>query len=214
MAKGVHSKRRKRNQSIKRKVLEESKIIIFNFLEIWRPRLEETSKRLFKRTFGSGDDSVITNKKNAFRYPNNPDAIIPQAEPPVHIDKRSKAVKKEFLIQDKGVKNKNLKKKANEDALSTALQRVRDKVAGTLRENDVIDLNDMIKLDEYGNIDVDNIDMDKSSLNTVEKKKKIPKKNNIDHMDMDDNSERKAPLRTQRKNNKKKKNKSYYLVNY
>lgn len=30
MAKGVHSKRRKRNQSIKRKILDESKIIYYN----------------------------------------------------------------------------------------------------------------------------------------------------------------------------------------
>lgn len=32
MAKGVHSKRRKRNQSIKRKILDESKILFYNNL--------------------------------------------------------------------------------------------------------------------------------------------------------------------------------------
>ena len=205
MAKGVHSKRRKRNQSIKRKILDE---------KMWRPTLEATSKRLFKRTFGKGDDSVITMKKNGFRFPNNPEAEIPQAKAPIFIDRRTSAAPRHYLMKEMGAKKKNIIKKQVADDLQEKLRDAEDRALGKVRENEVIDLNDFVKYDEYGNIDMD---MDRLEVTPSEQKKtKISKKkNNFEDMDLDDAgiNRRQSKSNTQRRN-KKKKSKSYYLVNY
>ena len=37
-----------------------------------------TSERLLKRTYGSGDESIITRKKNAFLYSNAPQSEFPK----------------------------------------------------------------------------------------------------------------------------------------
>jgi hypothetical protein len=192
MAKGVHSKRRKRNQSIKRKVLYD---------KLFKERIEETSKRLFKRTFGMGDDSVVTNKKNAFRFPKDLNALYPQVKDPVYIDRRTSAVPREYLIKEKGTKMKNLKKQNKLKELNEEMKRVEGS-----KEDEVIDLNKMINVED---IDVDNdldYEMEKFSLGDNKKKRK----NKKNMMDVEVNSQSK-PNRNRRKN---KKNKSYYIVNY
>jgi hypothetical protein len=203
MAKGVHSKRRKRNQSIKRKILDE---------KMWRPTLEATSKRLFKRTFGKGDDSVITMKKNGFRFPKDPEAEIPQAKAPIFIDRRTSAAPREYLMKEMGTKKKNILKKQVAEDLQEKLRDAEDRALGRVRENEVIDLNDFVKYDEYGNIDMD---MDRLEVNEKKKTKNVKKKNNFEDMDLDDTGiNRRGNSNTQRRNKKKKKSKSFYLVNY
>lgn len=66
MAKGVHSKRTKRNKQIKRKALWECKLtslfisslweLYLSFLVIQKKEHTEQSNRLMKRTYGQGDD--------------------------------------------------------------------------------------------------------------------------------------------------------------
>jgi hypothetical protein len=195
MAKSVHSKRRKRNQSIKRKVLYEN---------IFRPRLEETSLRLLKRTFGSGDDSVVERKKNAFRYPKDPSAEFPQAPAPVYIERRSKNLPREFLVKERGMKVKNQKKKARIETLSSAIQEAEDRVEGRERENDIIELD---KIDD--NVDID-MHMDK--LNVGEKKKNKPRKSH-EGMEVEADENRKNKRTSYKKSRKNKKNKSYLIMN-
>ena len=199
MAKGVHSKRRKRNQSVKRKILEE---------QLWRPTLEATSKRLFKRTFGKGDDSLITSKKNAFRFPKDPEAEFPQAKDPIYIDRRTSAAPREFLMKEMGTKNKNLLKQQNAANLELQLRQAEDRALGKVRENEVIDLNDFVKYDEYGNIDMDQIDVSRVGVSEAKK----TKSNKADDMDLDDAGANRGNANT--RNKRRKKTKSYYLVNY
>ena len=187
MAKGVHSKRRKKNQSLKRKILYESKYYINT--DIYKKKLDDVSKRLFKRTFGKGDDSVITNKKNAFRYPTDPEAVIPQHPDPVFVDRRAKAQPVEFLMRDK--KTKQNKKKAHLELLEENYKFAEDKVEGKLREDMVIDINNF------------DMDMDFDKLNVGENKGK--KKNHVMDIDNDKPITRK---------HKKKKSKSHYIINY
>ena len=194
MAKGVHSKRRKRNQSIKRKILEQS---------LWGPSLEETSKRLFKRTFGTGDDSIMKLKKNAFRYPNDPEAVIPQAITPKFIDKRTSAAPTEFLIKEnEGMKKKNLIKKENKKNLDKLLREAQMRAEGKEREDDIIEL-EMLQEDE-----VDTMNFDKANIS--EKKKKF--KESGMEIDVVDNSRNRNLKR--KRNSHKKKSKSHYIVNY
>ena len=40
-----------------------------------------------KRVYGAGDDSLITPKKNAFLFPNDPNAEFPQAPAPEYVSK-------------------------------------------------------------------------------------------------------------------------------
>jgi hypothetical protein len=170
--------------------------------------LKATSERLFKRTFGRGDDSEKTLKKNGFRFPNDPEAEIPQAKKPIFIDRRAMAARTEILMKAMGTKKKNLIKQTNAKNLSKALKEAEDRAEGRERENEVIDMNKMVNFDEYGNIDVDQIDMENFTLNENSSKSKGAKKgNNI--MDVDDGlGDRK------RRNKKNRKNKSYYIVNY
>jgi hypothetical protein len=150
-----------------------------------------------KRTFGKGDDTVITNKKNAFRYPKDPEAVFPQHPDPVFIDRRTKAIPPEMLIKDKSMKKKNLKKKLHKEGLEKAFKEIHDRVEGTERDNDIIDLN---------NIDMDE-ELDKLTLG--DKKRNTRKKVNSG-MDLD--LEESAPkARRSRRNTKK--GKSYYIMN-
>lgn len=203
MAKGVHSKRRKRNQAIKRKILDE---------KVWRPRLQETSNRLLKRTFGKGDDSVITRKKNAFRFPKDPEAEFPQAEKPVYIDRRAQSANVQYLIRDSGMKKKNQLKKLHEETLSQSLKDAERRALGMEREDDVIEMNDIENADE--DIDVDNIDMNKFSLNETNKGKSKSKKKKEMGMDIDQEESGRRSNMNRRNKRKNKKSKSYYIVNY
>lgn len=210
MAKGVHSKRRKRNQSIKRKILDESKIFI-KILELWRPRLEETSKRLMKRTFGKGDDSLIIRKKNAFRYPKDPASEFPQAEKIVHIDKRAASARTDYLVKEMGSKKKNILKQKHQEGLELALKQAEARAEGREREDEVIDMNKLVQMDEDGNINVDQLDMDKFSINDKSKK---GKKNKSSSGGMEVEEERRGGSERRNKKKKGRKSKSYFIVNY
>jgi hypothetical protein len=188
MAKGVHSKRRKRNQSLKRKILYERNI--FLKIDLYKPKLEEVHKRLMKRTYGMGDDSVVTNKRNAFRYPKDPEAVFPQQVDPKFIDRRVSAQPVEFLLKVKQTKQK--KKKDNLQAIQDSMKFAVDKVEGNLREDVVIDIN---------NIDMET---DFDNLN-IEKNKKRNKE-----VGMDIDGERQINKR----HRKQRKSKSHYIINY
>jgi hypothetical protein len=197
MAKSVHSKRRKRNQSIKRKVLYE---------KVFRPRLEETSLRLLKRTFANGDDSVVMRKKNAYRYPNDPTAIFPQAEAPIYIERRSKNLPREFLIKEKGTKVKNLKKKAHIESLSHAIQEAEDRVEGKFRENDIIEID---KIDDDIDQQMNRMEMDEGKKNKPRNKRQFKKSDGMDVEKGGVKRKNKTNFRTHRN----RKNKSYHLMN-
>lgn len=143
------------------------------------------------RTYGHGDDTIVTNKKNGFRFPNDPDAVIPQAPAPVYIDKRSCAVKTEYLLKEKGMKAKNKKKQALSDAISKGFKEVEDKIEGRLREDDIIEMD---KIDQLGGVgDLEDLDM----------------------MDIEGGFMKKSGSRNLRKNKRaSKKSKSHYIINF
>lgn len=147
-----------------------------------------------KRTEGNGDDSIVTRKKNAFRFPKSSDSEFPQQPAPIYIDRRSKSLPAEYLMKEKGIKKKNAKKKAQIETLNTELKAAEARAEGKTRENEVIDLNNLVQLDEYGNID----------MGADEAKE--------DFMDIDeDNMDKKGKTLRRKKN---KKNKSHYIVNF
>lgn len=170
-----------------------------------------------KRTFASGDDDYITRKKNAYRFPKEKDAVFPQADLPVYIDKRTSAAKVEYLIRDKGTKTKNLKKQVHESNLKNAIQTASDRAEGKYREGEIIDLNKLVKLDEYGNIDMDNEieQMEKKFVIDDSKKIKRSNKRNETGMDIDEIMGRQKTVGSSRRNAMKgKKSKSYKIMNY
>jgi hypothetical protein len=143
-----------------------------------------------KRTYGMGDDSVVTNKKNAFRFPKDPEAVFPQQADPVFIDRRVKAQPVEFLLREKQTKQK--KKKAHLEALEESMKFAEDKVEGKLREDMVLDINNIDM-----EMDFDNLNLDKNKR----KKKRAG-------MDVDDEGQ------INKRHKKKKKSKSHYIINY
>ena len=122
---------------------------------MWRLNLEATFKSMFKRTLGKADDSVITMKKNGFRFPNNPEAEIPQAKAPIFIDRRTSGAPRHYLMKEMGAKKKNSIKKQVAEDLQEKLRDAEDRALDKVRENEVIDLNDFVKYDENGNIDME-----------------------------------------------------------
>jgi hypothetical protein len=154
-----------------------------------------------KRTFGKGDDAIVTNKKNAFRYPKDPSASFPQHKDPVFVDRRTRAIPAEMLIKEKGIKNKNLKKKLHQEGLEQAFKDAYDKVEGTEREGQVIDINNM------------DMDYELEKLNLGEKKKKADKKAKAKSSGMDLDVEENKPT-ARRSGRKTKKRKSHYIINY
>ena len=201
MAKGVHSKRRKKNKSIQRRVLWEAQ---------GKQEHEEIHKRLMKRTYGSGDDEYISRKKNAFRYPNDPSAEIPKMAKPVYIDKRSAYIPIELRCNRKGVmkpyKMEELRqKKEVQDAIKSAEEKMKEE------DKKHIDL----KLDSYNDMDLDNElkkldEMNLLSKNEAKKKRKLERKNNIEeNLNEDTNVRRKV-----NKAKNKRKSKSHYIMNH
>ena len=207
MAKGVHSKRRKRNMTIKRKVFEESNFKPFKILEILRPQQERTSERLFKRTFGKGDDSMITRKKNAFRYPNDKEAIIPQQAKPVFIERRTGHISSEYFARTYGIKKKNLRKQQIEDKLAAEIKKAYAKADGLENEGRVIDMN---QFNLEGDMDIEdqmnNLAFQEKGKNKKQKKTKMA-------MDLDEDLTTKH-RHVKSKRNKKAHTKSYYMMNY
>lgn len=203
MAKGVHNKTHKHNMSVKRKVMEESNLLIINhLLEVFNPRLRATSERLFKRTYGCGDDSLITRKPNAFRYPNNPEAEYPKEEKPVYIDKRSRYLPTEYLIRSTGEKYKNKIKRENEEAM----KRIIEESEGKQNENQPIDIDDMDGI-------IDNVEQ----IDFEEKANQQKKKKEREYgMEIDDEVNTKNTRRSNKRKIRrgKKHSKSYYMMHY
>ena len=135
MAKGTHNKTHKRNQGIIRRLMQD---------KIYTPRTNAIHERLLKRTMGQGDDSLITRKKNAFRYPNDPSAVFPQEEKPVYIDRRSMNLPVEYLKKDIYEKKKNKYARERDEKLKNELLRI----DGKLNEDKNIELKDMEMDDE------------------------------------------------------------------
>lgn len=134
-----------------------------------------------------GDDSVVTNKKNAFRYPKDPEAVFPQAVDPVFIDRRRHAQPVEYLIRTKQSKQK--KKRDNLEDIEERMKFAEDKVEGKLNEDVLLDIN---------NVDME---MDFEGINTQKKRRNKG-------MDVDDDGQ------INKRHKKKKKSKSHYIINY
>ena len=163
MAKGTHNKTHKRNQHIIRRLLQD---------KIYTPRINAAHERLLKRTAGQGDDSLITRKKNSFRYPNDPEAEYPQAPKPVYIDRRSMNLPVEYLKKDIYEKKKNKYQRERDEKLKNELLRVE----GKLNEDKNIDINDM----EDINMDEDEESNDKEENKNINKLFKKEKGNGMD----------------------------------
>jgi len=203
MAKGVHSKRRKKNKSLQRKVIWEAQ---------GKKEHEEIHKRLMKRTFGAGDDEYIKRKKNAFRFPTDPSAIFPKQIAPVYIDKRSGFIPVEIKSNTKGITKaykleEQRQKKEIEDALKAADERVNGDKKGNINLNEMSNFNEM---------DLDKELSKLNSLNILSKQERRKKKKDsglvIDQeIENENENEKKGKVI---RNKKKKKSKSHYIVNH
>ncbi len=153
MAKGTHNKTHKRNQHIIRRLLQD---------KLYTPRTNAAHERLLKRTAGHGDDSLITRKKNSFRFPNDPDAEYPQAPKPVYIDRRSMNLPVDYLKKEIYEKKKNKYQREKDEKLKNELLRIE----GKLNEDKNIEINDMeeIAMDED---DEDNENEGNKNINKI-----------------------------------------------
>ena len=208
MAKGVHSKRRKANKSLQRRVIWEAK---------GKDILQRTSERLMKRTFGTGDDDYITRKKNAFRYPNDPQAIFPKQEAPQYIEKRAAYVPY-HLRQNKlkGIKahkiEENRQKQEIEEALKQAEERFYKKENNLTNNEDV-----KINLSQGKNINnlLDKELLQLESMN-IDEESKSKKKQKMERMTLDEYDDEIQPKNNNkivRNKKKKKSNSSKHLNN-
>jgi hypothetical protein len=156
MAKGTHSKRHKYNMRLIRKLMEE---------KVFGPRDSATSDRLLKRTYGTGDESIITRKKNAFRYPNDPNSEFPQEKRPVYLDRRAASLPIQYRIKNHGEKKKNRVKREMEELLRKEIE----KANGNFNDGKIIDIDDMGELVK----DVENMDIEGKNKNKKYKEKDI-----------------------------------------
>ena len=154
MAKGTHNKTHKRNQHIIRRLLQD---------KIYTPRTNAAHERLLKRTAGHGDDSLITRKKNSFRFPNDPDAEYPQAPKPVYIDRRSMNLPVDYLKKEIYEKKKNKYQRERNEKLKNELLRIE----GKLNEDKIIDINDMEEIP----MDEDDEEKEGNKNNSIKKEK-------------------------------------------
>ena len=154
MAKGTHNKTHKRNQHIIRRLLQD---------KIYTPRTNAAHERLLKRTAGHGDDSLITRKKNSFRFPNDPDAEYPQAPKPVYIDRRSMNLPVDYLKKEIYEKKKNKDQRERNEKLKNELLRIE----GKLNEDKIIDINDMEEIP----MDEDDEEKEGNKNNSIKKEK-------------------------------------------
>ena len=171
--------------------------------------MESINLRLRKRTEGRGDEGYITRKKNAFRHPNDSEAIFPQQAAEQFVDKRQSNAPAEILIQAKGMKTRKLKKMNHLEALARNFA----EIDGKANEGGVIDMNKMANLDEFGNINfnkqVEKMDVDEGIKKTVAKKEKGS------GMDLEfDNSLRRNKKDLNYRQRRNKKSKSSFLINY
>lgn len=201
MAKSVHSKRRKANKSLQRRVLWAAQ---------GKERLEKTHERLMKRTFGTGDDDYIARKKNAFRFPKDPSSIFPKADKPKYIEKRAAYVDPRLRNVTKGIKVSKLEAKRQNEEIENALKKAEERF--TKKQNNLSNNEDM-------NIDIPAMDgdynfstLDKELKNIEKKNKKNKKDNNMFVEDEQHGEDRPKIVRNKIK--KKKKSKSHYIVNH
>lgn len=150
MAKGTHNKTHKRNQGIIRRLLQD---------KVYTPRTNAAHERLLKRTQGHGDDSLITRKKNSFRYPKDPNAEFPQEKKPEYLDRRSMNLPVEYLKKDIYEKKKNKYYRERDEKLKKELL----KIEGKLNEDKNIEIEDM------EDIDMDNDEQKEDYYNKNEK---------------------------------------------
>lgn len=170
------------------------------------------NERLFKRSEGRGDDAYITRKKNAFRFPKDKSAEFPQQKEEIFIDRRTSAAPREILIQQKGIKTKNLKKQTHLDILAKGMK----EAEGLQNEGEIIDMNQLANLDEFGNINFDEQMDQMANMNIDEENKKaksLKKKERGMDLDMDISMKKnKGNLNYRKRQNRKKK--SSYIVNF
>lgn len=193
MAKSVHSKRRKKNKAIQRRVLWEAQ---------GKKEHEDIHKRLMKRAFGAGDDDYISRKKNAFRYPNDPSAIIPKHAEPVYIDKRSAHIPITLRVRPKGVKAYKIEERRQKAEVENALKAADEKILGENKGH--IDLS---KMDTF-NMDIEE-ELNKLNVLTKSEAKKA-KREKKDTMEVDQKTNVSNTIRQKNK----KKSKSHYIVNH
>ncbi len=105
----------------------------------------------------------------------------------------------QYLIKEKGKKHKNMIKEQQEEKLNLALKQVHDLVEGNFRQDDIIDIDDM-------NLDID--------INANEKKDKKKSKNQKSNMMDVDHFEIEEGTSKVRRNKKKRKSRSHFIVNY
>ena len=173
--------------------------------------MESINLRLRKRTEGRGDEGYITRKKNAFRHPNDSEAIFPQQAAEQFVDKRQSNAPAEILIQAKGMKTKKLKKMNHLEALARNFAAI----DGNANEGGVIDMNKMANLDEFGNINFNKQVEKMTDMAIDDGVNKTIKKEKGSGMDIEfDNSLRrnKKDLNYRQRRNKKKK--SDKLIKY
>ena len=188
MAKGTHNKTHKRNQSIIRRLMQD---------KVYTPRTNAIHERLLKRTLGQGDDSLITRKKNAFRYPNDPNAIFPQEEKPVYIDRRSMNLPTEYLKKEIYEKKKNKYARERDEKLKNELL----KIEGKLNEDKNIEIKDM----EDINMNDDDEDNNKNVNKSNDKEK---------GMILDDDYNVKRKKKRMQRGGFRHKRKSKYIMNF
>ena len=176
-----------------------------------------------KRTYGQGDDDYISRKKNAFRFPKDPQAEFPKHDAPVYIDKRS------------GYVAINLRQRAFGNSKVSKVEAERQKVE---LEDALINADKKFYANEKGHIDLskmqvyDNMDIDNelNEINKINKKNKKVKKDKIinndddideafgmdidENVDASSNIKKEKSVKTVRSKNKKtgKTKKSYYIV--
>ena len=191
MAKGTHNKTHKRNQGIIRRLMQD---------KVYTPRTNAIHERLLKRTMGQGDDSLITRKKNAFRYPNDPNAVFPQEEKPVYIDRRSMNLPVEYLKKEIYEKKKNKYARERDEKLKNELLRIE----GKLNEDKNIEIKDM------EDIPMDDDSEEEKNKNMI----KVDKKEKGNGMILDDDYSVKRNKKRIRRGGYRHKRKSKYIMNF
>lgn len=151
-----------------------------------------------KRTYGEGDDKYTERKKNAFRYPNHPEAVFPKHPEPVYIDRRAAHVPAELRVRGKTQKVSKLEEQRRKEEIEESLRKAEEKVEGENSGN--IDLS---KIDTY-NMSIDN-DIPK------QKKKKTSISNDMMIDEVDNSNKKIKTVRYTNKQNQKKK--AYIIVN-
>lgn len=185
MAKGVHSKRRKKNKSLQRRAIYE---------QIGKEIDKATHQRLLKRTFGSGDDSYITRKKNAFLFPKDPEAIFPQADKPLYIEKRAAYLPMHLRTKKKGIKAYKLEEQRQKQEIQDAINKAEEEFEKNTNKHKAT--RDM------------NIDLS-SSLNNLTSLDK-----ELERLNVSEKSKENKSKKTTNRDKKKKKSKMHYIANH